>query len=60
MLASERVNELQGPTKLKILKEEVGKGFQQLVESKTSDKTALDIFAEVSRDMDGKLSQLAV
>ncbi|MBJ2130928.1 type II toxin-antitoxin system ParD family antitoxin [Alteromonas sp. IB21] len=40
---------------LDILREEVGKGFQQLSEGKRSDKSALDIFAEVSDQVDGKL-----
>ncbi|BBO26482.1 hypothetical protein AltI4_08700 [Alteromonas sp. I4] len=40
---------------LDILREEVGKGFQQLSEGKNSDKSALDIFAEVSDQVDGKL-----
>ena len=40
---------------LDILREEVGKGFQQLSEGKSSDKSVLDIFAEVSAQVDGKL-----
>ena len=40
---------------LDILRDEVGKGFQQLTQGKTSDKSALDIFAEVSKELDGKL-----
>ncbi|WP_102794377.1 type II toxin-antitoxin system ParD family antitoxin [Bowmanella denitrificans] len=39
---------------LDILRNEVGKGFQQLSQGKTSDKSALDIFAEVSKELDGK------
>ncbi|MDO6475299.1 type II toxin-antitoxin system ParD family antitoxin [Alteromonas sp. 1_MG-2023] len=40
---------------LEILRQEVGKGFQQLSEGRTSGKSALDIFAEVSNEIDGKL-----
>ena len=40
---------------LEILREEVGKGFQQLSNGQTSDKSALDIFADVSKELDGKL-----
>lgn len=40
---------------LEILREEVGKGFQQLANGQTSDKSALDIFADVNKELDGKL-----
>ena len=40
---------------LEILREEVGKGFKQLSDGQTSDKSALDIFAEVSKEIDGKV-----
>ncbi len=40
---------------LEILRQEVGKGFQQLSEGRASGKSALDIFAEVSNEIDGKL-----
>lgn len=40
---------------LDILRDEIGKGFQQLSQGKTSDKSALDIFAEVSKEIDGRL-----
>lgn len=38
---------------LEILKQEVAKGFQQLSTGKTSGRNALDIFSQVSRDMNG-------
>ncbi|WP_340680014.1 hypothetical protein [Paraglaciecola sp.] len=46
---------------LDILRQEVGKGFRQLSKGQTSDKSALDIFAQVSQEImaNYKLSEFA-
>ena len=52
---SEPKKEVSKQRQLEILREEVGKGFQHLSNGHTSDKSALDVFAEVSNEIDGTL-----
>ena len=54
-LGSEFEKDVSKQQQLEILREEVGKGFRQLSKGQASDKSALDIFAEVSKEIDGKI-----
>jgi len=46
--------DMQKQQQLDVLRQEVAKGFEQLSAGEQSSKSALDIFAEVSRAMNGQ------
>ncbi len=46
--------DMQKQQQLDVLRQEVAKGFEQLSAGEQSSKSALDIFAEVSRGMNGQ------